>query len=141
LKPHPRRAPSTFQRKILWLTLTGAPNCTIYFSDRPERDAGLASPRTFLEGLGFDPSNPLSAAIVLGNEGGEEDVLVMELMTPVYDAEATALTYEAKVLRDYGGRGLADLAQQQTDYELAASFNEGSLFIDDCPNSLLMLFR
>ena len=50
---------------------------------------------------------------------------------------AATLTYEAKVLRDYGGRGLADLAQQQTDYELAESFGEGSLFIDDCPNSLL----
>ena len=42
------------------------------------------------------------------------------------------LTYEAKVLADYGERGLAYLAQRQTDYDLASSFGEGSLFIDDC---------
>ena len=64
-----------------------------------------------------------------------QDILVIELLDPVYDAQAATLAYDAKIVRDYGGRGLANLAQQQTDYELAASFGEGSLFIDDCPDS------
>ena len=65
----------------------------------------------------------------------EQDILVVELLNPAYDADAATLTYDATVLADYGERGLANLARQQTDYELAASFGEGSLFIDDCPDS------
>lgn len=119
------------------LALTGVAPNTTYFSDRPERDTGLAPNQPFLDGLGFSAENPPNAAIVVQDASGEEDVLVVELMSPVYDADAATLTYDAKVLRDYGGRGLAVLAREQADYEFAASFGEGSLFIDDCPDSLL----
>lgn len=122
---------------VFTLTLSGAAAETTFFSDRPERDAGLAPTQKFLDGIGFQPENPPNAAIVAQTDDGKEDVLVVELLVPVYDAEAATLTYEAKVLPDYGGRGLSSLAQQQTDYDLAATFGEGSLFIDDCPNSLL----
>lgn len=122
---------------VFTLTLTGAAAETTYFSDRPERDAGLAPTQQFLDGLGFQPENPPNAAIVAQTAEGTEDVLVVELLAPVYDAKAATLTYEAKVLLDYGGRGLSSLAQQQTDYDLAATFGEGSLFIDNCPDSLV----
>jgi hypothetical protein len=128
---------STDTDGVYTLTLTGAAAHTIYFSDRPERDTGLAPNQSFLDGLGFEAENPPNAALVVQTDSGEEDVLVVELLAPVYDADTATLTYEARVLRDYGGRGLADLAQQQTDYELPASFGEGNLFIDDCPNSLV----
>jgi hypothetical protein len=117
------------------LTLTGAAAQTTYFSDRPERITGLAPTPQFLEGLGFTAENPPNAAIVAQTEHGVQDVLVVELSNPVYDAAAATLVYETRVLADYGGRGLAHLAQQQTDDELAATFGQGSLFIDDCPNS------
>jgi hypothetical protein len=130
-------APKPGADGVFVLTLTGAAAQTTYFSDRPERDAGLAPTQQFLDGLGFAPENPPNAAIVAQTDSGEQDVLVVELLAPAYDAEAATLTYEAKVLRDYGQRGLAELAQKQTDYELAESFAAGSLFIDDCPNSLL----
>ena len=130
-------APKAGEDGTFVLTLTGAAAQTTYFSDRPERDTGLAPNQQFLDGLGFTPENPPNAAIVVQTDSGEEDVLVVELLAPVYDAEAATLTYEAKVLRDYGGRGLADVAQQQSDYDLPASFGQGSLFIDDCLPSLL----
>jgi hypothetical protein len=122
------------------LTLTGAAEQTTYFSDRPERDVGLAPTQAFLDGLGFSPDNPPNAAIVAQTEGGEQDVLVVELLAPVYDTDGGTLTYEAKVLADYGGRGLAGLARQQTDYELPESFGAGSLFIDDCPDIIESCF-
>lgn len=122
---------------VYTLTLTGAAATTTYFSDRPERIVGLAPTQQFLDGLGFTPENPPNAALVTQTADGEQDILVIELDAPIYDAAAGTLTYEAKVLADYGERGLAYLARQQTDYELAASFGEGSLFIDDCPDSLL----
>lgn len=118
------------------LTLTGAAAQTVYFSDRPERIVGLAPTQRFLDGLGFTPVNPPNAALVATQEGSEEqDILVIELLNPGYDADAGTLVYEARVLADYAEPGLGHLARQQTDYELPESFGTGSLFIDDCADS------
>ncbi len=129
-------APKPGEEGTYTLTLTGAAAQTAYFSDRPERIVGLAPTQTFLDGLGFTPENPPNAALVATPEGSDaQDILVIELLAPVYDAASGTLTYDARVLADYGGRGLAHLAQQQTDFEYPEAFGEGSLFIDDCPDS------
>lgn len=125
-------APKTGEDGVYTLTLTGAAANTVYFSDRPERIVGLSPTQDFLDGLGFTPANPPNAAVVTEGDGGQQDVLVIELFNPVYDAEASTLTYDAKVLADYGEPSLAHLARQQTDYELPETFGAGSLFIDDC---------
>ena len=125
-------APKAGEEGTYTLTLTGAAAQTTYFSDRPERIVGLSPTQAFLDGLGFTPENPPNAALVAQTEAGETEILVIELLNPVYDAEAGMLTYDARVLADYGERGLAHLAQQQTDYEFPDAFGEGSLFIDDC---------
>jgi hypothetical protein len=133
-------APKAGADGVYLLTLTGVAADTTYFSDRPARDTGLAETQAFLDGLGFGVANPPNAAIVAQTASGEQDVLVIELMNPVYEADAATLTYEAKILPNYGKRGLAHLAQQQVDYELAPSFGEGSLFIDDCPDIIESCF-
>jgi hypothetical protein len=121
------------------LTLTGAAANTVYFSDRPERIVGLSPTQQFLDGLGFTPANPPNAALVTGSND-EQDILVIELLNPAWDGNGT-LTYDARVLADYGEYGLAHLARQQTDYEMAESFSEGSLFIDDCSNGDGMCYQ
>jgi hypothetical protein len=113
------------------LTLTGAAAQTVYFSDRPERIVGLSPMQQFLDTLGFTPNNPPNAALVATTESGEQDILVIELLNPAWDGSGT-LTYDARVLADYADPGLANLARQQADYELAGTFGDGSLFIDDC---------
>ena len=118
---------------VYTLILSGADANTVYFSDRPARIVGLAPTQTFLDGLGFTPDNPPNAALVAQRpDGGEQEVLVIELYAPAYDPVAGTLTYDARVLADYGEPGLAHLAPQQTDYELGESFDAGSLFIDGC---------
>ncbi len=129
-------APKAGDEGTYTLTLTGAAAQTAYFSDRPERIVGLAPTQAFLDGLGFTPENPPNAALVAHTADGAQDILVIELLTPVYDGDAGTLTYDARVLADYGERGLAHLAQQQTDFEYPETFGEGSLFIDDCPDSI-----
>jgi hypothetical protein len=116
------------------LTLSGAAAQTVYFSDRPERIVGLAPTQLFLDGLGFTPENPPNAALVADTGTGETEILVIELFDPVYDADAGTLTYDARVLADYAEPGLASLARQQTDYDYPATFGDGSLFIDSCPD-------
>lgn len=117
------------------LTLEGHTGGTIYFSDRPERIFGDAPTQKFLDGLGFSPNNPPNAAIVTHGDDGTEDVLVVELLNPAYDEAAGSLTYGVTVLSDYSGEGLAYVAAQQQDSQLAATFGRTSLFIDDCSNA------
>ncbi len=117
---------------VYTLALTDAPAQTVYFSDRPERIFGLAPTRSFLDGLGFPPENPPNAALVAARVDGGEEVLIVELLNPVYDDAAGTLRYDAKVLADYGGAGLAGAARRQQDYEVPERFAGGGLFIDDC---------
>lgn len=114
------------------LTLDGHPGGTVYFSDRPERIFGDAPTRQFLDGLGFSPANPPNAALVAQTDAGE-DVLVLELLNPSYDAAAGTLIYGANVLSQYAGEGLAHVAARQRDDTIAPQFGRASLFIDDCP--------
>ena len=116
------------------LTLEGHAGNTVYFSDRPERIFGSAPTQRFLDGLGFAPSNPPNAALVTNDENGNEDVLVVELLTPTYDADNGTITYGVNLLSDYEG-GLDFVANRQGDEDLAPTFGTSSLFIDDCPDT------
>lgn len=114
------------------LTLEGHQGGTVYFSDRPERIFGVAPTQPFLDGLGFSPSNPPNAALVTQANDGTEDVVVLELLAPVYDEAAGTLTYGATIVGEYLGDGLTHVAAQQQDGALPESFGRSSLFIDDC---------
>ncbi len=116
------------------LTLSGHTGNTVYFSDRPERIFGEAPTQQFLDGLGFPVDNPPNAALVTTDENGDEDILVVELFGPSYDATAGTVTYGVNILSDYEGSGLAHVAGRQEDEDLAPTFGEASLFIDDCPD-------
>lgn len=115
------------------LTLEGHTGGTVYFSDRPERIVGQAPTDQFIAGLGFSPSNPPNAAIVTQTDAGD-DVLVVELLNPDYDAAHGTLTYGANVLGAYTGDGLAFQAARQQDASLPQALGAVSLFIDDCPD-------
>jgi hypothetical protein len=115
------------------LTLEGHHGETIFFSDRPDRIFGEAPPQAFLDGLGFTPTNPPNAALVAETSDGEE-VVVLELITPAFDAERGTLTYGAEILAEYAGEGLAPVAGDDHATSLPEQFGHASLFIDDCPD-------
>jgi hypothetical protein len=116
------------------LTLDGHNGHTVYFSDRPERITGVAPTDAFLEGLGFSPENPPNAALVTSGEDGETVILVVELVSPIHDDEDDSITYGATVLAEYDGSGLQHLIDQGGAGEFPESFDEASLFLDDCPD-------
>jgi hypothetical protein len=132
-------APKPDEDGVYLLTLAGPSAQTVYFSDRPARVVGTVPTDDFLEALGFTAAEPPNAAVVVRTPDGEEDVLVVELFDPVYTRDfgaggAGALTYEARVLTEYQGEGLAGWAPQAADNRLPAAFSQASLFIDDCAN-------
>ena len=128
-------APKAGEEDVYTLTLSDVPSQIVYFSDRPQRIFGTVATQPFLDGLGFTPANPPNAALIAQLEPGsaDEEVLVIELLNPVYDPDTATMTYDAKILADYSGHGLAHAAHKQSDYSLPAEFAHGSLFIDDCP--------
>ena len=119
------------------LTMEGHTGNTVYFSDRPERIFGTAPTPQFLDGLGFSPDNPPNAALVTNDADGNEDILVVELVEPSYDAAADTVTYGVNILSDYEG-GLGFAAGRAQDEDLAPTFGAASLFIDDCSDEVIL---
>jgi hypothetical protein len=117
------------------LTLTGHAGETIAFSDRPQRNFGEVKTTNFFKTMGFTPANPPNAALVADTPDQDDDVLLVELLNPNYDAGKQTLTYEANILSGYQGEMLKPIASKQKDQQLAASFTTASLFIDDCPDA------
>lgn len=122
------------------LTLDGTNPQTVYFSDRPERVFGLTTTAAILDGLGFTPDDPPNAALLVTTDTGEEDVLIIELLDPVWDEATATLTYTVQVLAEYAEPGLAFVAAQQTDYELPETFGQGGLFVDGCSTDRVICY-
>lgn len=146
--PNPRAAgtppaagpgtPPVLQRHGAYLlTLHGHSGETIGFSDRPQRQFGEVPTSRFLQAMGFTPTNPPNAALVVDTPQHAGAVFLLELMTPAYDGATQTLTYEVTLLQQYPnarGGALAPLATTAQQATPAASFGSASLFIDDCPD-------
>jgi len=135
--PNTLASPESGEHGTHLLTLAGHPGQTIGFSDRPQRNFGQLATRAFLESLGFTPNNPPNAALVVSTMAGDDDILVLELLNPTYDADGQLLIYEANILGEYAGEVLAPVVDRQQDNELASEFDHASLFIDDCADQTI----
>jgi microcystin-dependent protein len=112
------------------LDLSGIDRRTVWFADRPDRDAGRLDTGSFFAGwgkLGFH-ADPPNAALV-AKVGKRTKTLAVELKLRHYDRKAGDASFDARVLGSLGG-GLRHLNQA-----LAASppreFRAPTLFIDN----------
>jgi hypothetical protein len=133
-------APASEGDGTMVLTADHLAGQTLYFSDRPERIVGMAPTEQFLGasgtgGLGFTPSDPPNAALVFGgSDGAADQVAVVELIDPRYDAASGQVTYTVKLLDDVSQ---VDMTLEQTPVtvtDAVQEFTAASLFIDDCPD-------
>ena len=120
------------------LTLMGVAPQTIAFSDRPERVVVQAPMQKFLDGMCFAPDNGPNAALEILEADEEEDLAVVELFDPVYDAASQTLQYNVSILE------MPDLSyavfNEQADQVLPESFGPAALFIDDCADSYVSCY-
>ena len=119
---------------VYTLTLTGGMGYTLYFSDRPERVTGTVNTAAFLKDLGFSPQNPPNAALVVQtNESrtDNEDILVVELLNPGYDAATGTVTYDVRFLGDYSIIDMRFSAPPLPAPTAPQTYGVNSLFIDD----------
>jgi hypothetical protein len=115
---------------------------TLYFSDRPDRIVGMVPTEQFLangadaRGLGFTPTDPPNAALVLPGD----KVLIVELLDPEYDASTGQVRYQLHVLDDVTQVDLQLDTEPLTAAEAAGDFTAASLFIDDCPDGQIVCY-
>ena len=123
--------PVAGEENLYTLTLENVAPQTIFFSDRPERIVGQVENQPFLDGMCFTEENPPNAAIVVLDADENEDVAVVELFDPVYNAEAKTLRYRALVLQE-PDHSYAEYNERH-DGTMPESFGSAALFIDGCP--------
>jgi hypothetical protein len=124
------------ENNLYTLTLMGTSPQTVAFSDRPERVVVQAPMQKFLDGMCFAPENPPNAALEILEADEVEDVAVVELFDPAYNAANKTLKYNASILEQ------PDLSyaifNERADKALPETFGPATLFIDDCTDSMVM---
>jgi hypothetical protein len=119
--------PAGKNRRVL--TLTGVGHLTIWFQDRPGRDAGQQSTSAFVRSwaqLGFAADSP-NAALTLLDGADDADTLIVDLVgRPRYNAKRDTISYTVRVL-DSAPSGLRTF---HPDRAIPRRFDDASLFID-----------
>jgi len=118
------------------LTLQGVSSQTIFFSDRPVRDAGQVETQTFLNQLCFNTKNPPNAAVDVLGAGKDNDVVIVSLSNPVYDKDLHTLQYSAKMIPNY--KHSVDSMNKRKDDSIPATFGSVAIFIDDCSDRAVL---
>jgi hypothetical protein len=122
--------PAAGMDNLYALTLVGVAPQTIAFSDRPERVVVQAPMQKFLDGMCFSPENGPNAALEILDANEEEDVAVVELFDPEYDALNQTLRYNVSIIEQ---RDLSYASfNERADKALPETFGPAALFIDDC---------
>ena len=117
------------------LTLKGISEQTVYFSDRPQRDAGQVSTKRFVEGSCFNSENPPNAAIDVMEGDESSDLVIVELFDPRYDASEKSLQYTVRII---GESNLStDSFNKRADALLPEEFGAAAVFIDSCPDWMI----
>jgi hypothetical protein len=112
------------------LTLKGVAPQTTAFSDRPERIVAQVPMQKFLDGMCFPSENGPNAALEILGADENEDVVVVELFDPVYDAANQTLKYNVSILEQPNHSYAA--FNERADEALPETFGPAALFIDDC---------
>ena len=116
------------------LTMNDVVPYTMFFADRPARDAGLIPMDKFLKGFNFGVHNPPNAAIILPDENETSDMIVVELTNPQYNNTTQTLTYTAKLHKNYSFKtGWLQDHASEVDPAIPERFGSVNLIIDSCP--------
>ncbi|HWC08537.1 MAG TPA: tail fiber protein [Solirubrobacterales bacterium] len=112
------------------LTLRNLSASTIWFADRPRRDAGRLATKGFFAGwarLGFRSDPPNGALVVKAD--GRSHTMAVELRLRRYNADRQLARFDVRALGSLGG-GLRHL-NRALERRLPRSFSSPSLFIDN----------
>lgn len=111
----------------LELVLNGVDPYLTYFTDSPQRDAGVVAAEEMVDLL-FVPEEPAPNAALLLPLAGEDVTLAVELTRPSYSAEDATMTFVAELLTE-ATLGMASLRYAEAS-DGPTEFESPKLFID-----------
>lgn len=124
---HPKKSSRSDRYSLTLRDLSGS---TIWFADRPRRDAGRLATKGFFGGwgrLGFRADPPNAALVV--KAGGRSHTMAVELKLRRYEADRRLARFDVRALGSLGG-GLRHL-NRALERRLPRTFSSPSLFIDN----------
>jgi hypothetical protein len=113
------------------VSLVNGSGQTLFFSDRPERLAGILSTSKFMQETDGVAGHP-NAALAFRADGDDSELklAVLELGDASFDPESNVITYGARLLDITSERTLAPDDPSQALGSLPATFGQATLFID-----------
>jgi hypothetical protein len=127
------------------LTLYGVGQSTIWFTDRPDRNAGHMQTGQLVDnwavGENNFAANPPNAALDILDGTDEADLLIIELFNPEYDAASGTLSYRVKILTDADGGLEAFNTRADHAAAIPAQFGHAALFIDNAGDEVFQPSR
>lgn len=115
--------------EIHQLTIQGVDAELIYFSDRPDRIAGEVAISDWLRDFPFGPVAP-NAAVVIENGAPEQNVIIVSLSKPRYDASTASIQFQVEIIPASRSGDLLDF-NYDADEILPEYFGKVVIFIDD----------
>lgn len=113
------------------LTLTGVAARTIYFSNIGGSKAGTIPTAAFVDELPLLFDGEPNSALSMRLTGGQEETVIVAILSGSHDPGADRVTYEVRVLERSDSPGLAGFGGSGEPEAVPNQFEEAHLFIDD----------
>jgi hypothetical protein len=130
-------APNAGDDGAYTLTLSDGVGRTLYFTERPKREAGIVSTEEFIAALTRASDDPPNAALVadpvdrVSEEPAPETIWVMTLLDGAYGAETGELTYAVRILDPTVAETTHFVVAPEAAPTKRQVLGAGYLFIDD----------
>jgi len=82
------------------LTLTHGLGQTLFVSNRREWIVGALPTGNFSASFDFGSDDPPNVALVAETGDGNKEILIVELINPIYDESSRTATYDVRILQD-----------------------------------------
>lgn len=130
--------PIAGETNLYTLTLNGVSPVVTYFSDRPYRIAGEIDNEELVNAWSGDQKNdfahdPPNAALTITDAESNSDVIVIELIEPIYNKENSSFQYKVRVVNNSQNSPELKMFDLRNDNvkNIPENFNHASLFIDN----------
>ncbi|MGN6482880.1 MAG: hypothetical protein ACTHMX_00620 [Thermomicrobiales bacterium] len=119
---------------VMLLSLEGHAGQTVYFSDRPDRVAGLLRTSALVDDWPFAEGDPPNAALAI--DGGDVTIVVGVLRNPEWDDNAGTLTYAFTPIPSPDGTPFdgVEVGRATSSFSTATLFIDSSMVISNFSN-------
>ena len=113
------------------LTLFNVAAQTTYAAEQPEPASGQTATSAVMKEFNWNPVDPPIAAVVITDPAvsDTQDVLLVRLMSPVYNESLATLSFDVQIETNYRGQNLLPYVAH-ADLSLPASFGQVSVVVD-----------